>query len=77
MIKLKQKIETHFRRVLYQIMKIALTDDEINALADKYGSTQRNSLNNINYKQFCNTINRCIFFNNLNKEGKFKQKAFS
>ena len=43
-------------------MKIALTDDEINALADKYGSTQRNSLNNINYKQFCSAISKGIYF---------------
>lgn len=37
-----------------QIMKISLTDEEINALAARY-DTKNNS--SINYKQFCNTIN--------------------
>jgi Ca2+-binding EF-hand superfamily protein len=46
--------ETQFRRVMDQIMKISLTDEEINALAAKY-DTKNNS--SINYKQFCNTIN--------------------
>lgn len=67
-----KNLETQFRRVLDQIMKIALSDDEINALADKYGAPQRNNLNNINYKQFCNAISRGnLLFHNYYKSYKY------
>lgn len=50
-------LETQFRRVLDQIMKTNLTEDEVEQLINKY-DTKNNSA--VNYRLFCNVVNKSI-----------------
>lgn len=65
LLKIKSKTETQFQRVLDQILKSALTHEQIDLLADKY-DLKNNST--VNYREFCNAVNRGFPENDLRDE---------